>query len=159
MPAQSTKSVAQQTTDHTPEQVQMLKDYRTLVAEYPSKTHGGGKAPITRKVNELSVRMILSGLRGVETVDQVQAGEGDFVYFIPPTAVKEKTYMTTLRELVELIASLRAMSADDSVDANGRPYPPTVRHAASLQLEKELTNAKTRGINPDAEPAEVPAAA
>lgn len=153
-PTTTTPNVPAADVTHTPEQVQMLKEYRQLVADRTASglDTGGKKAPVTRRINALSVRMILSGLRGCETADQVAAGEGDFVYFIPPTAVKETTYVTTPRQLVELIASLRAMSADNSADASGRPYPPTVRHAADLQLAKELENAKTRGIDPDADP-------
>lgn len=146
MPASSTP-----THTHTPEQVAMLKEFRTLVAEYPSKSTGGTKAPITRKLNKLTVRMSLSRLLGVDTVDQVEAGEGDFVYFAPVQPSADKTYNTTPEELVALIASLRAMAADDSTDSAGRPYPAIVRATAEKELATQLDNAKARGI-------EVPAA-
>ena len=142
---------------HTAEQEAMLKEFRTLVAEFPHNGTGGKKAPVTKRINKLTVRMILSGLRGCESADQVESGEGEFVYFVTTPKTAEPVYNTTPSELVELIAKLRAMSADNSVDAAGRPYPPIVRATAATQLEQELKNAETRGIDPDAAPDQIAA--
>jgi hypothetical protein len=118
----------------------MLSKFNELTAVYGSQS-GATKAQTGKKINELTVRMIVSGLRLGKTAESATDGTADFRHFEPPTKNYGKKWVYTEDELVAEMDARKAIMDDADM-------PDIVRHTAEREYKNMRDQAEKRGLVP-----------